>query len=65
MADFAYSVVFFFWPKDFKHLNIKNFQNLDNVAGMHPSVKTKSVFLHYNVTLVYTAYHFYKQMNDR
>ncbi|KAL8165490.1 UNVERIFIED_CONTAM: acyl-CoA dehydrogenase member 11, partial [Gekko kuhli] len=33
VADFAYSVAFYFWPKDFKHLNIKNFQNLGHIAG--------------------------------
>ncbi|XP_015263070.1 PREDICTED: acyl-CoA dehydrogenase family member 11 [Gekko japonicus] len=38
VADFAYSVAFYFWPKDFKHLNIKNFQNLGHIAGI-PSLE--------------------------
>ncbi|XP_054847236.1 acyl-CoA dehydrogenase family member 11 [Eublepharis macularius] len=38
VADFAYSVIFYFWPKDIKHSNIQNLQNLDNIEGI-PSLE--------------------------
>uniref|UniRef100_A0ACB8FU06 Acyl-CoA dehydrogenase member 11 n=1 Tax=Sphaerodactylus townsendi TaxID=933632 RepID=A0ACB8FU06_9SAUR len=33
MADFAYSIIFYVWPKDFRNMKMKNMQNLNNIAG--------------------------------